>query len=189
MNILDIIIIAIMIFLIVRGIFRGILKEIVSLVGIIGGIWFASRFQPVLTAKLRHAMPGIPFLSVLSFVALLVAAIIAANILGAILKSLFQKGPMGIIDRLFGGAIATAKGLVITYLVIVLLTFFLPGKAPLVAKSRLAPIIISSYQNMVSLISPDFYKKWKERFSEKSQASRKPGKSGSSSQKPGNGSD
>ncbi|MBW2021303.1 MAG: CvpA family protein [Deltaproteobacteria bacterium] len=187
MNSLDIIIICIMLFLIVRGIFRGILKEIVSLVGIVGGIWFANRYQPMLTAKLRHVMPDVPFLSLICFIALLVGVIIAANIIGSILRSMARKGPMGMVDRLFGAGLATAKGLIITYLGIVLLTFFLPAKTPLIAKSRLAPIIVSSYQNMVSLVSPDFYKKWKERFSEKSQTPPDVRKPIPSSKKPENG--
>ncbi|RLB86855.1 MAG: hypothetical protein DRH15_00490 [Deltaproteobacteria bacterium] len=170
MNSLDIIIICVMIFFIVRGIFRGILKEIMSLVGVIGGIWLANRFQPALTIQLRHFMPGIPLLPLVSFIIILVGVMIAASILGAILKSLSQKGPMGIIDRLFGAGLATAKALIITYLSIVLLTFFLPAKTPLIAKSRLAPVIVSSYQSMVSLISPDFYKKWKEKLTRRDQA-------------------
>lgn len=187
MNCLDIIIISVMLFFIIRGICRGILKEVVSLAGIVGGIWFANSFQPILTAKLRHSMPGIPFLSLLSFIALLVGVIVVANIIGSILKSLVQKGSMGMVDRLLGAGLATAKGLIVTYLGIVLLTFFLPAKTPLIAKSTLAPIIVSSYQNMISLVSPNFYKKWKERFSEKSQIPPHKRKSIPSSKNPENG--
>ena len=172
MNSLDIIIICVMVFLIVRGIFRGILKEIMSLAGIIGGIWLANKFQPSLTAQLHHMMPGVPMLSLVSFLSILILVIISAAILGALLKSLSQKGPMGIIDRLFGAGLATAKGLIITYLAIVLLTFFLPARTPLIAESKLAPAIVSSYQRMVSIISPGFYDKWKEKFSHKGKDSK-----------------
>ena len=172
MNSLDAIIILVMVFLIARGIFRGILKEIMSILGIVGGIWLANKFQPSLTAQLRHMMPGLPMLSLVSFLSILVLVIISAAILGALLKSLSQKGPMGVVDRLFGAGLATAKGLIITYLGIVLLTFFLPAKTPLIAESKLAPVIISSYQRMVSIISPDFYEKWKEKFSHKAKDSK-----------------
>ncbi|MBW2205067.1 MAG: CvpA family protein, partial [Deltaproteobacteria bacterium] len=39
MNLLDLIIIACMVFLIVRGIFRGFIREVGSLAGVILGIW------------------------------------------------------------------------------------------------------------------------------------------------------
>ena len=187
MNSLDIIIICVMVFLIVRGIFRGILKEIMSLAGIIGGIWLANKFQPMLSIQLRKFVPGIPLVSLVSFIIILVAVMIAAAILGAILRSLSQKGPMGVMDRLFGAGLATAKGLIITYLGIVLLTFFLPAKTPLIAKSRLAPVIVSSYQSMVSVISPDFYKRWKKRFSNGNQSPNRVRKPITPSNNKGNG--
>jgi hypothetical protein len=45
-----------------------------------------------------------------------------------------------------------------------MLFFFLPSKTPLIATSKLAPSIITSYQAMVGLISPDFYEKWKRKI-------------------------
>ena len=56
------------------------------------------------------------------------------------------------------------KGVIITYLVIVILTFFIPAKTPLIAQSKLAPWIIKSYQSMISLISPEHYKNWKKKL-------------------------
>jgi len=47
-------------------------------------------------------------------------------------------------------------------LVIIMLFFFLPARTPLIVTSKLAPSIITSYQAIVSLISPDFYEKWKK---------------------------
>ncbi len=60
-----------------------------------------------------------------------------------------------------GAGLAGLKGVIIIYLVIVLLTFFFPAKTPLIARSKLAPLIIVSYQSVVSLIPPHQYEKWK----------------------------
>ena len=65
---------------------------------------------------------------------------------------------------LIGAGLATVKGVILIYLVIVIVTFFLPAKTPLIAKSRLAPLIIASYQSMVRLVSPDHYKNWKTKI-------------------------
>jgi uncharacterized membrane protein required for colicin V production len=65
------------------------------------------------------------------------------------------------VDRALGVWLALTKGVIVTYLVIVLLTFFLPARAPLVAQSRLAPWIVVSYQSMIRFISPEQYEKWK----------------------------
>ena len=57
-----------------------------------------------------------------------------------------------------------AKGIIISYLLIVLLTFFMPSTSPLIAKSKTARLVTVTYQSMVRLISPDIYQTWKKRI-------------------------
>jgi hypothetical protein len=80
-----------------------------------------------------------------------------------LLKKIF----FGWADRSLGAGLAILKGIIITYLAIVLLTFFLPSKAPLIADSKLSPMIVSSYQFIVGMISPGAYDRWKRKFLEK----------------------
>ena len=65
---------------------------------------------------------------------------------------------------MFGAGLAVLKGVIITYLVIVLLTFFVPSKTPLIAESKLAPLIISSYQSIAGVISPGSYRNLRKKF-------------------------
>jgi len=62
------------------------------------------------------------------------------------------------------GVILVLKGIILTYLVIVLLTFFLPTKTPLIAKSRLAPVIVSSYQSLAGFVSARRSHRWKKKW-------------------------
>jgi membrane protein required for colicin V production len=164
MNVLDIIIIVTMIFLVVRGVFRGFFREIGSLAGVILGIWLANTYQPHLSAYLGPFFPSTPFLPLISFGLLFIVVLLLCNIAGWSIKYLLKKAFLGWADRTLGAALAILKGLILTYLVIILLTFFVPAKTPLVGDSRLAPLIIRSYQHLVSLISPDAYQKWKRKF-------------------------
>ena len=164
MNLLDIIIIVTMIFLLVKGILRGFFRETASLVGIILGIWLANQYQPQMTEFLRSHLPPNRFLSLISFAAIFTSVLVLCNLFGLILKQIFKKAFLGWLDRILGAGIAMAKGVIITYLVIVLLTFFLPSQTPLIAESTLAPLIIKSYQSMISLISPDHYENWKKKI-------------------------
>ena len=82
---------------------------------------------------------------------------------------MLKKVLLGWADRTLGVGLALVKGIIITYFTIILLTFFVPSKTPLIAKSRLAPLIITSYQSMISLVSPGSYKKWKRKFLGKKQ--------------------
>ncbi|MEJ2724675.1 MAG: CvpA family protein, partial [Deltaproteobacteria bacterium] len=71
------------------------------------------------------------------------------------------KSFLGWLDRTLGVGLAVTKGIILTYLAIVLLTFFVPAKTPLIARSKLAPWIVVSYQSMVRLISPEHYDRLK----------------------------
>ena len=164
MNLLDIIIISTMGFLILKGLLRGYLRETASLAGVIGGIFLANFFQPRMTAYLESYLPALEILPLVSFTAIFLLVLISSNILGWILKFMFWKVMQGWGGRVLGGGLAAIKGVIIIYLVIILLFFYLPAKTPLIATSKLAPSIISSYQAMVSLISPDLYEDWKNKI-------------------------
>ena len=164
MNLLDLIIIATMVYLVFRGIFRGFFREIGSLAGVILGIWLAGRYQPQMTEYLKAYLPPGAYLSVLGFASVFLIVLVCCNLAGWGLKMIFKKALLGWADRGLGAGFAVVKGIIITYLVIVLLTFFVPSQTPLIAGSKLAPLIVSSYQSMVSIISPDSYQKLKKRF-------------------------
>jgi membrane protein required for colicin V production len=164
MNLLDIIIIVTMIFLLVKGIFRGFIREIASLAGIILGIWLANHFQPEMTDFLRTYLPTSQYLPLISFAIIFAFLLVLCNLIGWGLNIFFKKTFFGWVDKTLGGWLAITKGVILTYLIIVLLTFYLPTKTPLIAESKLAPLIIRSYQSMIRLISPDHYENWKKRI-------------------------
>ncbi|MBW1721351.1 MAG: CvpA family protein [Deltaproteobacteria bacterium] len=166
MNVLDIIIIAVMTFLIVRGLMRGFFKEIASLAGVILGILLALRFQPEASALLQTFLPRTRFLNLIAFAGVFFSVLLVCNLLGWAMKWLFRKALLGWVDKTLGVGLAALKGILIVYLGIVLLTFFLPARTPLLARSRLGPLIVSSYQTLTRLISPEHYRHFKKKFVE-----------------------
>jgi len=164
MNILDYIIIAFMLYLILRGIFRGFIREVSSLVGVILGIWLGNYYQPWMTGILKEHLPLSRYLPLLSFITLFIAILMICNTIGWFINSITKKPFMGGANMTSGAGLAALKGLIITYLAIVLLTFYLPGNSTLISNSAMAPWIIKSYQRVTSFISPDHYRNWKDRF-------------------------
>jgi len=169
MNLLDMIILGIIAFLLVRGIFRGFFREIASLAGVVLGIWIANVYQPGVTEYLKAYLPSGMLLPLISFGLIFAVVLVLCNLAGWGLKMMAKKTALGWADRSLGAGLAVLKGIIIIYLAIVMLTFFVPSKTPLIAKSRLAPLIIASYQSMVSIISPDLYQRWKRRFIEEKE--------------------
>jgi membrane protein required for colicin V production len=164
MNLLDVLILACMVFLIVRGIFRGFTREVGSLAGVILGIWLACLYQPHMTAFLRHFLPAWKYLPLLS-VALVIFIVLAfCNVAAWLLHKLIKKVFLGWADRTLGAGLAILKGVVIIYFVIVVMTFFVPSKSSFIAGSKLAPVITRSYQSIVGLFSPEAYQNLKKTF-------------------------
>jgi len=168
MNLLDLIIIASMILLLVRGIFRGFFREIGSIAGVILGIWLAASYQPAMTRYLRHSLPNadVSILQLISFAVVFTLVLLLCNLGGWAVSLVLRRVFLGWADRSLGAGLALVKGVIITYLAIVLLTFLVPSKTPLVAESRLAPLVIRSYQSMAGLVSPSTYKRWKGKLLE-----------------------
>ena len=164
MNPLDIIIIAVMAFLLVRGIFRGFIREVTSLGGLILGIYLASRFQPQMSDYLKSHLPSTPYLPLISFTIIFMGILVSCNLLGWFLKKVIKKALLGGVDRALGAGFALLKGTILVYLVLILLTFFLPGTTPLIAKSKMAHIITMSSQYLARLVSPDIYRDLTRKF-------------------------
>ena len=164
MNILDIIIIVAVVFFLIRGVFRGIVREIGSLAGVVLGIWLANAYHPQLAGLLKDLIPPGNYLPLIAFALIFVVVLVLCNVLGWLFKKFFQKIFLGWVDRILGACLALLKGIVLSYLIIVLVTFLAPQGSPLVTQSRLAPVIITSYQTMIGLIPPGFHEKLKKTF-------------------------
>ena len=169
MNLLDIVILSMMIFFILKGLGRGFVREIGSLAGVIFGIWLGIQAQPHMTGYLKKYLPFVEFLPLISFLAIFSLCVIAGNFSGWILRLIFGKVFAKWGGRTLGAALATIKGVIIIYLAIVLLTFSLPSKTPLIADSKLAPLIITSYQSMIELVSQDHFKRLMKKIKDKKE--------------------
>jgi len=169
MNILDYIILGLIAFFVLKGIFRGFFREIASLAGIIFGIWIGNHYYPQLANILKTYIPFEKFLSLISFFLLFVVVVILFNLFGIFLHHFFKKLLVAWLDRGLGFGLALIKGIIISYLLIVLLIFFIPSKSPLIARSTTARMVIVTYQSMSRHISPNLYKTWKKKIFKESE--------------------
>jgi membrane protein required for colicin V production len=164
MNILDIIIIILLIFLIVRGVMRGFVGEVASLAGVILGFWLAVRFMADLNEYLKPNFPDLSILPIICFALIFLAALVVCNLIGWGLKLLFKKTALGWIDRILGGGLAVLKGVLIAYFAIVILTIYLPVGTPFIARSKLSPVVIKSFQAIKDAVMPTLAREWERRF-------------------------
>lgn len=167
MNILDVVIVVVMAFLVVRGVMRGFFGEVASLAGILLGIWFAVHYMARVTELLKPRLPDVGFLPVLSFALIFIGILVLCNLAGWWMRVLFKKTALGWLDRMLGAGLAVVKGVVVAYLAIVILTVYLPPATPLIARSKLAPVVTASFQAMKQAVSPHLFQEWTRRFRQK----------------------
>ncbi|MFX4212071.1 CvpA family protein [Aliarcobacter butzleri] len=109
--IFDLVIITITLLLGLKGLFRGIIKEIFGIIGIIGAIFIASRIStqtgeliaPILVLENQATIKLIGFV-----IALVIVWLIAYSA-GVVVSKIFSASGLGIIDRFFGFLFGMAK--------------------------------------------------------------------------------
>lgn len=164
MNLLDLLILACMVFLIVRGIFRGFVREVGSLAGIILGVLAACLYHEPMTDLLGRFLPAWKYLPIVSIALIIVIGLVLCNAAAWLLQKFLKKVFLGWADRALGAGLAILKGIVIIHVAILLITYFVPSGSPFIANSKLKPVIVRSYESMANLLSPETYENLKKHF-------------------------
>ncbi len=112
MNLLNISIMIVLALMGLRGLLRGLIKEMAALTALIMGGWLAYRFHSAAAAPLRALMPAAAA-QVVAFVLLLILVGLAAHLLGNLLTGLVQLALLGWVNRLGGVAVGILEGALI----------------------------------------------------------------------------
>ena len=163
MNALDIVIGIILVFTLIRGIFRGLVVEISSIIGIFGGIYGAVFYYPVAAQFLQRWISDTAYTNIIGFLLIFGVIFVLVGILGVVIKYLLNIASLGWFDRLCGAAFGGVKGILIASVLLFALTTFLPGGTPLIKTSRLAPHVAVITEGIVKIIPQNM----KQRFGEK----------------------
>ena len=107
----DLIVTSLIILLGLKGLFRGFTKEIFGLVGIVGGVFIASRIAKDAGAFINSIIPMQNENSILlaGFILSLVLFWIIAYVLGSIISKIFTLSGLGIFDKLLGFVFGAGK--------------------------------------------------------------------------------
>ncbi len=123
-SLLDLVSLALIAFLGVKGIFRGFVKETFGLIGIIGGIYVASRYAQsageFLDAHLFH-LQNKNSLYLIGFIAALIVFWLFAVAIGSMLGKLVSSSGLGVLDRVLGFFVGAAKVFMIFSIIIYVL--------------------------------------------------------------------
>ena len=151
-NPFDIGIIIIFGFCLIRGFFRGFVKEVISLIGVLAGFYSACVYYLDIAHLLSKWISHPPYLNILSFLIIFIGVFILVSLLGAVIKYLMDIAFLGWIDRLLGVATGSIKGILIVSILLVSFVTFLPEWKPLIKQSYLAPKVTRLADKMTQMI-------------------------------------
>jgi len=155
MNAFDIIVVAILAYSLLRGLFRGLLKEAASVIGVLGGFFAAHTFYSTAAGYLTGLVSNPAYRNILAFLAIFCIVVIVVNVVAIILKYLLRIVFLGWIDRLGGLVFGAVKGVLIGSVLFLVLTAFLPKGTPLIRDSAAAPYAAVVAEHLSAVISSD----------------------------------
>lgn len=173
MNLLDYLLIAILGYCLVRGIFRGLVKELSSIVGVFGGFYAAYTYYPQISRLVGHWIDNAGYRNIVSFLILFLSIYLVVSIAGVMIKHLLNIVFLGWVDRIGGALFGSIKGVMITTVVILMLTTFLPKNAAILSQSVVSRHMMTVSATMVKMVPQEM----KHRFSEKMRELKKSWKS------------
>lgn len=169
MNPFDIFIAIVLCFCLIRGIFRGLIKELSSTIGVLAGFYGAYTYYAPLARWLARWISNVGYLNILSFMLIFCVVFLLVSVAGVIIKYFLNIAFLGWVDRICGAGFGLIKAVLIISVVMLAFTAFLPKGSPLLKDSLLAPHVSVISSKMVKVVSKDM----KQQFAQKFEALKK----------------
>lgn len=166
MNPFDIFIITILTYGLIRGIFRGLVREISSIVGVLGGFYAAYTYYPLVAGLISRWISDPAYLNIVSYMAIFSVVVIIVSVLAVVIKYLLNIAYLGWVDRVSGAIFGLLKGGLVICVVFIVLTAFLPKGAPIVKNATLSPHVSTVSEVMAKVISKEMKEKFKIKLKE-----------------------
>ena len=150
----DVVSVGLILFLGIKGILRGFVKEFFALVGIIGGIYYGSRYAQTVGNYLDINFLNLQnksSLYLIGFIALFIAFWFISSLIGSFLSSIVNSNGIGVIDKFFGFIIGAIKIFFIISVMVYILSSIniLKDKTDSMFKNSLMYPVFLKYGNMI----------------------------------------
>jgi membrane protein required for colicin V production len=141
MNFFDIIVMVIVVLSLVRGGFRGFVKEIASIAGVVAGFYGASVYYPMVGDLLLPWIDVETYRDLLGFFIMFMVIVVGVGLGATLLRYFLKVALLGWMDRLCGMIFGAAKGLLVCVVIFIIATTFVPGQGTWISTSRLSPYL------------------------------------------------
>jgi membrane protein required for colicin V production len=158
MNWADITIIGIILVSAVISLFRGFVREILSLVAWIVSFWAAATFAPQAATLLQPYLSIPTARTVLAFIGVLIVALVLTGLVNYLIGSLIEKTGLSGTDRMLGGIFGVLRGVAIVAIAVLIAGLTeVPGASWWQQSRAIAPFETAALK-IVDYMPPDLAK-------------------------------
>ena len=126
---------------IVRGLLRGLIRELFALVALVAGITAAAWNYTALAVWLARWIPNPASASIAAFLLLVLAVALGVLLVGRLVRSAAHLVGLGLPDRLAGACFGLARASLLGAAILMACTTFLPPQT-WIEHSLLAPVLL-----------------------------------------------
>lgn len=163
MNTIDIIISVLLLFGLVRGIMKGLIVEVASLVALVGGLYGAMNFSFYASDLLKtYVSWDAKYIQITAFALTFLAIVILVSLLGKFLTKIAKTIALGLLNKILGGLFGALK---IALILSIILMFFnkINSSLPFVKKDTLDnSILYKPVSGLAPMVFPFFLEAKKE---------------------------
>ena len=155
MNSVDVVILVIILLFTIRGLFRGFILELSTLIGLVIGYLAAITYIGFLSALLQSLIPSAPVsvLNIISFSLIFIGINILLKIAANLTTKTLKFAMLGWLNRLLGGLFGFVKSILILSIAVFLISL-IPQSGEMFANSGLQESILFP---MLKLLGPELY--------------------------------
>jgi membrane protein required for colicin V production len=135
MNSLDLFFVIILSFFFIRGVFRGFVLELTTVIGLVVGYLFAISYLSIVTAFLQKYLPSllpvsvpVSILNIISFMAIFVATNLFLRFIAGIVTKTLKFAMLGWVNKLLGGFFGLCKSVLILSIITLIIDFIPIGE-------------------------------------------------------------
>ncbi len=142
MNLFDYLLIAIAGLSMVLSLWRGFVREVISLFGLIAAFLAASRASGMVAGMMHGWIPNTTAANITGFTLVFIAVMVAVALIGALIRKLVDMADLTATDRTLGMVFGLARGLLLIGLFFLIYTTYAKPDKPWMKKSMLTPYAI-----------------------------------------------
>ncbi len=153
MNPFDMAVVIIIGFMAILGIFRGLIREVTAIAGLLAGFYCGYFFyQPVGDLFSRYGADG-AYVNIVSFILLFCLTFLVITLAGVLIRYLMNLALLGLVDRVLGALFGAVKGvLIVSFGYLLLVTFAPRGGGQMVAQSKLGPPVYALSKTIIRVV-------------------------------------